>query len=123
MNFTIASYHLLTCLAKATDKHHLSSISPPLSSLMNSSEMTVLVLVIDTDGVLHVMNPQAEGEEMVSLSLLSFHGDSGILVSDVEGDSEDGPILVTGAKDGSLHVLGIQVRNFSALSSSVTLFR
>lgn len=85
--------------------------------------MTVLVLVIDTDGVLHVMNPQAEGEEMVSLSLLSFHGDSGILVSDVEGDSEDGPILVTGAKDGSLHVLGIQVRNFSALSSSVTLFR
>jgi hypothetical protein len=80
--------------------------------------MTVLALVIDNDGVLHIINPQAEGEEMATFSLLSFHGGSRILVSDVEGDSEEGPILVTGAEDGSLHVLSIEVQPLLPFPSS-----
>lgn len=80
-----------------------------VESASNFIEPISLVVTIDTSGVAHIINPHTNGEELISVDLLPFHNGSPILVSDVEGESEDGPILVTGSADGDLHVLGIQV--------------
>jgi hypothetical protein len=125
MNYTIASTHLLTTIATGKDqKQHPSTVSShrhPLTSAF--AETIVLLLVIDTTGTLHLLNPQAEGEEMILAPLLVYHNGSRIVVSDVEGESEEGPILVTGAADGSLHVLGIQVGLPPSLLLSLTRSR
>ncbi len=64
--------------------------------------------MIDTSGTLYIYS-SSTGELFLSAPLRPFHSGASILSSDVEGDSEEGPILVTGADDGSIHVLGISV--------------
>jgi hypothetical protein len=125
MNYTIASTHLLTTVATGKDQKQHPSKIPSISFSsqflpQRLSETIVLLVVIDTTGTLHLLDPQADGEEMISTSLLVYHNDSRIVVSDVEGESEEGPLLVTGAADGSLHVLGIQVRHLPSPILSLT---
>lgn len=116
MNITIAAYHLLTCYPKQKEQKPQSIFFLSLKLFFLNKiyiliyiEPIILVVAIDVAGVLHIYNSQADGQEIFSHSLLQYHKNSNIVVSDVEGESEEGPILVTGSSDGSLHVLGINV--------------
>jgi len=101
-NYTIAFHHVMQVRAMSPQEQKRKA-SPPRD--------VVVVLVVDTAGILHVLDEQ--GGELLRKNLNEFHK-SQILVTDVDANSEVGPIFVSAAADGTVNVLSMMIEGNGA---------